>query len=277
MQPCCSRLQAAPWESNGIYVLAENIENGRTQKGTIIGNSLNNILEAKYSPNAVLDGGAGADIMRVSGPGNNSGSVTYVVDNVGDQVVTSSQLGDQTDNLLDHVKSSIDFTLGSRFEYLTLIGIGNINGTGNTLGNMLTGNSGNNLLNGGAGDDTIIGGAGTDSLTGSTGANVFGFNFVSDSTVGAGRDIITDFNVAQLNKIDLSGIDAIASTSASNEAFSYIGIGAFSNAAGQLRFSAGIVSGDVNGDSISDFEIQLTGNHFDGGSFYSVKIIAKQN
>ena len=47
-------------------------------------------------------------------------------------------------------------------ENLTLRGIANINGIGNTLANILLGNSGNNILDGKAGVDILNGGAGAD-------------------------------------------------------------------------------------------------------------------
>ena len=47
-------------------------------------------------------------------------------------------------------------------ENLTLTGAGAINGTGNTLANIITGNTGANTLNGGGGADTMTGGAGND-------------------------------------------------------------------------------------------------------------------
>ena len=50
--------------------------------------------------------------------------------------------------------------LGS-VENLTLLGTGNINGTGNALNNVITGNAGANVLNGGGGNDTLYGGAAT--------------------------------------------------------------------------------------------------------------------
>jgi hypothetical protein len=42
-------------------------------------------------------------------------------------------------------------------------------------------------------------------------------------------------------------------------AFKFIGGDAFTGAAGQLRFAAGVVSGDVNGDGKADFQIAVTG------------------
>src|SRR5262249_900611 len=47
-------------------------------------------------------------------------------------------------------------------ENITLTGAGNINATGNSLGNTIVGNSGNNSLNGGLGADDMTGGAGND-------------------------------------------------------------------------------------------------------------------
>jgi hypothetical protein len=61
--------------------------------------------------------------------------------------------------------------------------------------------------------------------------------------------------------IDLSGIDANSQTS-ENDAFAFIGAGAFTGVAGQLRAyqegSTWIVAGDINGDGIADFLINLT-------------------
>ncbi len=64
---------------------------------------------------------------------------------------------------------------------------------------IIHGLGGNDTLTGGAGDDHIYGGKGNDLLTGNAGADTFHFLF--DNT---GRDTITDFNVSQGDKIDIS-------------------------------------------------------------------------
>jgi Ca2+-binding RTX toxin-like protein len=89
----------------------------------------------------VLTGGAGSD--------------TYVV-SAGDTVVEAANEG------TDLVQSSVSWTLGANLERLTLTGTGAIDGTGNSLSNILTGNSAANVLTGGAGNDTLAGGLGND-------------------------------------------------------------------------------------------------------------------
>ena len=122
----------------------------------------------------------------------------------------------------------------------------------------LVGNAGKNLLSGVNGDDVLIGAGGADTLTGGKGADIFRFLALDDTGVGvASRDVITDFNSSQGDHIDLSQLDANLLLDG-NQAFTYIGGAAFS-AAGQLRFVSGVLSGDVNGDNVADFEIALTG------------------
>jgi Ca2+-binding RTX toxin-like protein len=140
-------------QSSVTYVLGNEIETLTLTGSAAIngtGNALNNTLTGNTGNN-VLDGSAGADTMS-GGTGND----TYVVDNVLDTVTESSSAG------TDVVQSAVTFTLGANIENLTLTGTGAINGTGNTLANILTGNSGANVLNGGTGADAMSGGAGDD-------------------------------------------------------------------------------------------------------------------
>jgi hypothetical protein len=74
-------------------------------------------------------------------------------------------------------------------ENLLLTGSGNINGTGNALGNHLTGNTGNNALDGGSGNDVLAGGGGNDTLLGGTGNDTLAGEVGADKlTGGTGRD-----------------------------------------------------------------------------------------
>jgi hypothetical protein len=126
----------------------------------------------------------------------------------------------------------------------------------------IQGLGGDDNLNGDAGKDVLTGGAGADRLIGGAGADQFVYNAVSESTPTV-RDLITDFSHAQGDKIVLTGIDANTLV-AGDQAFTFIGSAAFSHAAGQLRFESDghgntILSGDVNGDGIADFQVQLAG------------------
>ena len=87
------------------------------------------------------------------------------------------------------------------------------------------------------------------------------FRAVADSGAGAGvRDIISGFETG-LDLIDLTRIDA-SNLLNGNQAFSFIGTGAFTSVAGQLRAVHGansLLQADVNGDGVADFEVQLNG------------------
>ena len=135
------------------YTLAANVENLMlTGTGAVngTGNTLANVLTGNAGANR-LDGLAGTDTMA-GGAGND----TYVVDSAAD-VVTELAAGGT-----DTVEASVGYTLGADVENLTLTGVGDINGTGNALANVLIGNAGANRLDGGAGADSATGGAGND-------------------------------------------------------------------------------------------------------------------
>jgi len=143
------------------------------------GNSLDNLITGNSGAN-VLDGAGGADTL-VGGAGDD----TYIVDNDGDVVTENSNAG------TDHVQSGVSFTLGNHLENLTLTGSDNIDGTGNSLVNVIVGNSGNNTLASGAGADTVTGG---------TGADIFLYE--ASSAFGA-KDTVTDFSTSENDALNL--------------------------------------------------------------------------
>jgi Ca2+-binding RTX toxin-like protein len=108
----------------------------------------------------------------------------------------------------------------------------------------------------------LTGAGGKDTLTGGAGADRFVYAGAADSPVGANADRITDFSHAQSDKIDLAAIDANTGA-AGNQAFSFIGTSLYTGIAGQLRYASDgavtTIAGDLNGDGVSDFHIQLTG------------------
>ncbi|HEY0325923.1 MAG TPA: M10 family metallopeptidase C-terminal domain-containing protein, partial [Allosphingosinicella sp.] len=130
----------------------------------------------------------------------------------------------------------------------------NNNLVGNDGANTLRGEGGSDYLEGRGGADILDGGAGQDILEGGAGADTFRFAAASDTAFGAG-DRIADFQ-SGLDKIDLSLIDANSNVP-SDQQFAYIGSGAFTGSAGQLRSDTvggqTHVYGDVNGDSVADF------------------------
>lgn len=185
---------------------------GNAKDNVLTGNSGANTLYG-YEGNDRLDGGTGADSLR-----GGIGDDTYFVDNTGDSVVELAGEG------IDFVNSTVTHTLASNVENLRLTGTGAINGTGNTLDNVIYAGSGNNTLDGLGGVDTVsylyaasavtvslastsaqaTGGSGSDTLrnvenltgsnfndtlTGSTGANVLDGGTGADKlSGGAGND-----------------------------------------------------------------------------------------
>lgn len=123
---------------------------------------------------------------------------------------------------------------------------------------VLNGGAGNDTLSGDNGRDTLNGGLGTDHFYGGNDADLFVFGALSHLGTGAARDVIFDFSSGS-DVIDLSGIDAILGNQG-NDAFIFIGTAGFSSAAGELRFTGqGILTGDVDGDGLADFQIAVTG------------------
>jgi hypothetical protein len=212
---------------------------GTAGSDNLLGGAGNDVLIG-LDGNDTLNGGAGSDTADYS-----YSTRTFTLDLA---VTTAQRIGTTSDN---DTLISIENLIG---------GSGNNTFLGNGDANRLDGGAGRDTLDGRAGDDVLIGGLDMDTLTGGAGSDTFVFNTIADSKRGASADRITDFQ-SGLDKIDLSGIDAISGT-ATNDAFTFIGTGAFTKKAGELRYSTSssgtTIAGDVNGDGLADFEIVLT-------------------
>ncbi|MCX5949416.1 MAG: SGNH/GDSL hydrolase family protein [Cyanobacteria bacterium] len=128
---------------------------------------------------------------------------------------------------------------------------------------ILIGRQGNDVFHGGRGEDRLLGdrgrdwlqgGEGSDRLTGGLDADFFAWE--ARDADGAWTDKITDFKG---NDGDRLGINAVldGDNPFQNQGWTYIGRAQFSGAAAELRFSNGLLQGDVNGDRTSDLNIQM--------------------
>ncbi len=117
-----------------------------------------------------LTGAGGADLL-IGGSGD-----TLVGEGDGDTyrllapdvvIVEALQQGGR-----DRVEAPFDYTLGTNFEDLLLLGTARY-GAGNALANAITGNAAPNLLEGGDGNDTLNGGGGADILLGGAGDDLY--------------------------------------------------------------------------------------------------------
>ncbi|MFI3156939.1 MAG: S8 family serine peptidase, partial [Methylococcaceae bacterium] len=251
-------------EASVTHVLGSNVEN-LTLTGTVAingtGNTLDNVLTGNntantltaYAGNDWLDGGMGADTL-LGGIGND----TYVVDNILDVITENPDEGS------DEVQSSVTYTLTNNVENLTLTDTA-INGTGNTLDNLLTGNNaantltayaGNDWLDGGMGADTLLGGIGNDTLDGADGNDAlnggadndqyrFNLNGGADQIVDSGgTDRIvfgTGITAAQIIASQANGKSSL--TISANNSISFDILGGGSYAVEQFEFADGSVRG----------------------------------
>lgn len=215
----------------------------------------------------VLNGGAANDILD-GGSGNDT--ATYATATTGVEVTLAVAGAQNTGGAGTDTLVSIENLVGSNFgDSLTGDALANmLNGlSGNDtlnggLGNdTLNGGSGNDTLNGGFGNDLLVGGFGRDVMTGGAGFDRFDFNAAGESVPGLfSRDVITDFTgngILAGDVIDVSTMDANTLV-VGNQAFTFIGAAAFT-AAGQLRYSGGMLQGNMDADMSSEFEVALAG------------------
>jgi serralysin len=224
-----------------------------------------------------LAGGLGDDRLTGDGLGNllggNAGSDT-LSGGGGDDTISGGlgadilKGGEGYDTLLmgSSIQKGVNVSLAKSGLQNTGEGKDRISGfenlSGSYYGDKLAGDANSNRIEGSDGDDTISGGGGRDGLVGGNGADRFVFNAKSLGLGNLGE--ILDFQVEGGDVMDVSAIDADA-FAGGNQQFSFIGTGAFTGVAGQLRWSYFgndpsrdiSIQGDTDGNGAADLYIQL--------------------
>lgn len=221
------RIEQMQFADGSVFDLSA-ILMGTAEIDTLNGATLNDVIMG-YAGNDTLSGGSGSDWLD-GGMGQDAmiggtGDDTFIVDDVSDVVTENADEG------VDNVQSSVTYTLAANLEALTLTGAAAINGTDNTLNNLLIGNSAINTLTAGSGNDILQGGAGNDILQDSAGTNLLAGGAGSDSLSGAsgaelylggsGNDTLstgTGTDILAFNRSD--GLDTVVASSGQDNTLS---------------------------------------------------------
>ena len=209
------------------------------------------LLEGGTGNDTVI-GGAGNDVfIGVDGGGTdsyNGGAGIDTVDYIGAGAgVTVDLVGGKSGGKSASAKVGND----------KLLGIENVKGGGSD--DSLSGNSLDNRLEGRGGKDVLEGGLGRDTLVGGVGDDTFKFSKVVDSGLGSKRDVISDFDHAGGDRIDLSAIDAKLG-GRSNDAFTFLdNAPTRGNCNGAVWVKDGVLYGSTDSDVAPEFEIRLVG------------------
>lgn len=156
--------------------------NSSAGNDTLIGGIGNDSLNGGNGNDSLM-GGIGNDSL-MGGNGNDT-----LIGGAGDDFYTTDSANETLTEIAnegtDTVISTVAYTLRTNFENLTLSGITNINGTGNSVNNIITGNTGSNVLDGQGGNDTLDGGSANDVLLGQEGDDFLNGGTGNDTLYGS--------------------------------------------------------------------------------------------
>jgi Ca2+-binding RTX toxin-like protein len=135
-------------------------------------------------------------------------------------------IGDQMANTLYGEGGNDKLYAGAGEDWL-LSGYGN---------DELYGREGNDVMYGEAGQDRLEGGSGIDTMIGGLHADTFAWSAISDTgTTMSTSDQVVDFNPAEGDRLDVSGIDANV-YAPHDQAFTFIGSAPFSGTPGEINY-----------------------------------------
>ncbi|PBB89756.1 hypothetical protein CK215_26075, partial [Mesorhizobium sp. WSM3864] len=175
-------------------------------------------------PVQVVDGDGDTAASSIGLTLTGTATQNHSADLVGDSHTYTS-----TSLLPNIIGSNFDDTLnGDGSANVLYGGAGNDTVNGNGGNDTLVGGAGNDTLNGGAGNDLLIGGLGQDTLTGGTGADTFKLDHLELNI----KDLITDYNGAEGDKIDLTALFETAPAG---------------NISDYVHYTNGMLSVDANG------------------------------
>ncbi|HKR88730.1 MAG TPA: M10 family metallopeptidase C-terminal domain-containing protein [Phenylobacterium sp.] len=164
----------------------------------IYGNAAGNTINGGAGADTIV-GGSGARNQLLGGDGSDA-----ITGGAGFDIVN----GNKGDDTIDGGPGGNDWLLGGQGNDLITAhaGVNIMNGnlgadieTGGAGDDTVRGGQGDDSLNGGAGNDHLLGDLGNDTLSGGSGADTFHFQ------AGGGQDLVTDFNAAEGDRIELDG------------------------------------------------------------------------
>ncbi|WP_291926973.1 calcium-binding protein [Limnohabitans sp.] len=237
---------------------------GDAGNNALTGNAGNDTLSGGDG-NDTLDGGVGNDSM-MGGAGND----TYYVDATTDVVTEAANEGTDT------VQSSVNYTLDTNLENLTLTGTASA-GAGNELNNIiigsntasnLDGKAGNDSITGGSGNDSLIGGLGNDTLDGGAGSDWVDYSAATNNMAvelkASGTSTVSLFiNTVDQGTDTLSNIENIK-TGSGNDTITATGTASTANTiyagAGNDTVSGGDGNNTLYGEAGNDILSAGSGN-----------------
>jgi Ca2+-binding RTX toxin-like protein len=200
---------------------------GTSDNDTIRGGAGSDFLDGKAG-NDLLDGGSGIDNVDATADANFTLTNSRLIGDGTDTLVSIERAiltGGNSNNIIDASAFSLGYVTvyaadgndtiygGSDYNFLNA-GAGNDVVTGGRSRDFISGSDGDDLLIGGGGNDAINSGSpqiyesGNDTLIGGSGADVFGLGGAAVYYQGAGNALITDFSIADGDKIQLQGTAA---------------------------------------------------------------------